>query len=172
MPIPKHDDLKAIPKRERFLEELRDHCEDACEERVGNIEVNISTFNMYAKEYIRKATIRVILVAIIVAIWSSVATYIVFNGPSEHGGVSTPVALAVLPGWCFAAPVMFAGVIAGLLTLIIFSPTADTVQVLTEQAIWIVPLLTTVLWTSVAYILQFNPPKFLHRLSKTSAKHS
>lgn len=105
MPIPKQSELPAIPKRERFLEELRAHQEDAGTENIGDTDVIISSFAMYAKDYTRKATLRVIFVAVIVAVWSTAALYAILV--ASEIGINTGTALAVLPGWFLMAPIGF-----------------------------------------------------------------
>ncbi len=169
MPIPKVDELPRIPKRERFLEELRDHCEDAGIKDIGNTEIIISSFTMYAQEYTRKATMRVILVAIIVAVWSTVSIYALLV--ENEIGITTGTALAMLPGWFFAAPVFLMGIMLLQLfnALQLTELTAVPVEFIMSRILLTIPLLTTLLWTSVAYMLQFNPPKFIHRFAKNQA---
>jgi len=136
-------------KRKRYLEELRDHAEDAGGSQfLGNHCVLADAFSLYAKEARRQLLRRTVLFSIAILLASSFSVY--FFDVIDLGRVGF---VAVLPGLLISIPALLPG--AALLSLLPESLTA----VVGPFLFFTSPLLTTLFWGAVFFMLQSNPKR-------------
>ncbi|HCC83715.1 TPA: hypothetical protein DEP96_02610 [Candidatus Uhrbacteria bacterium] len=101
------EQLKANPRRQRFLTELQDHLDDAERaEALGEVLVVSNSFNKYAVAHTRLVFYRTIIFACVVAIWSTggMMTVILNNGE-----ITSPLGLLAIPGWLLSLPIVTPG---------------------------------------------------------------
>lgn len=91
----------------------------------------------------------VALTCIVTFVWTTI-TLAAFLGGID--AVQTPLVVALLPGWVLLIPVLLPGAL-------LFSLVGDAFN----PPFFLAPVLATIFWTAVAYMLQFRPPAFLRR---------
>lgn len=141
--------LPTSPKTKRFIEEIRAHCEDGDETHIGEPEHLLTAFTMYAYASQKRDLIIVAITGIVTLVWTTCALAAYLGG---FDNLQTPIILMLLPGWALMIPILLPGAL-------IFSLVGDAFN----PPFFLAPILTTMLWTTVAYMLLFSPPKFLRR---------